>query len=201
MNNKENMLEVALELFSKRGFSGVSVRDICGKLSLKESALYYHFKNKEAILETLYQRVEMLIERMRGAFDGTFEDVSEVSTVEMQMVAKGFLVNYYCDNNVRRLLAMLNIERMSDPIANKKYQLLMYEMPLQQCENVFRKMVEKKIISSDVPELLAKEYLGIILIAYDRYVLGNEEIEKGIMKAVEDVQREIGLFYEEIKSE
>lgn len=47
MINKENMINVALELFSKKGYSGVSVRDICGELGLKESALYYHFKNKE----------------------------------------------------------------------------------------------------------------------------------------------------------
>lgn len=199
MNNKENMIEVSLDLFSKRGFSGVSVRDICGKLNLKESALYYHFKNKEAILETLYQRVEELIESMRGAFDGTFENVNEVSTIAMQMVAKGFLVNYYCDNNVRRLLAMLNIERMSDPIANEKYKMLMYEMPLQQCESVFKKMVEKHIIDCATPELLAKEYLGIIVIAFDRYVLGTEELENGIKKAAADVEREIGLFYEGIK--
>ncbi|MDO5154925.1 MAG: TetR/AcrR family transcriptional regulator [Eubacteriales bacterium] len=199
MNNKENMIEVSLDLFSKRGFSGVSVRDICGKLNLKESALYYHFKNKEAILETLYQRVEILIESMRGTFDGTFENVNEVSTGAMQMVAKGFLVNYYCDNHVRRLLAMLNIERMSDSVANEKYRMLMYEMPLQQCERVFKKMGEKQIIDCKTPDLLAKEYLGIIIIAYDRYVLGNENLEKGIKRALDDVEREVGLFYEGIK--
>ncbi|MBR6850645.1 MAG: helix-turn-helix transcriptional regulator, partial [Lachnospiraceae bacterium] len=48
MNNKDNLIDVSLDLFSKRGFSAVSVRDICGALNLKESALYYHFKNKEA---------------------------------------------------------------------------------------------------------------------------------------------------------
>lgn len=199
MNNRENMLDVSLELFSKRGFSGVTVRDICGELKLKESALYYHFKNKEDILNNLYQRVEELIEVMRSQFNGAFENVNEVSTVAMQMVAKGFLVNYYCDNNVRRLISMLSIERMSNKVADEKYQKLMYDMPLEQCENVFSQMVDKKIVKDLSKELLAKEYLGIITIALDRYVLGKEDILGGIKSACEEVDKEIGLFYEEIK--
>ena len=63
------MQAVALDLFSKRGYSGVSVRDICGELGLKESALYYHFKNKEELLNSLYAKVDQLVEDMRNASD------------------------------------------------------------------------------------------------------------------------------------
>ena len=199
MNNKENMLEVSLELFSKRGFSGVSVRDICGQLNLKESALYYHFKNKEAILDELYQRVEQLIESMRGNFEVAFKDIQKVSTKEMQLVAVGFLLKYYCDNNVRRLLAMLSIERMSDEIADQKYRMLMYEMPLEQCESVFKHMVSRQIVAKLKPELLAREYLGIIVTAFDRYVLGEGDLVQGIEKARAEVFAETGLFYDSIK--
>lgn len=199
MNNKENMLEVSLELFSKRGFSGVSVRDICGQLNLKESALYYHFKNKEAILDELYQRVEQLIENMRGNFEVAFKDIQKVSTKEMQLVAVGFLLKYYCDNNVRRLLAMLSIERMSDEIADQKYRMLMYEMPLEQCESVFKQMVSRQIVAKLKPELLAREYLGIIVTAFDRYVLGEGDLVQGIERARAEVFAETGLFYDSIK--
>lgn len=201
MNNKENMLEVSLELFSKRGFSSVSVRDICGELNLKESALYYHFKNKEDILNTLFQSVEELVDRMRTAFNQSFEQVEKVSTIEMQMVAKNFLASYYCENNVRRLISMLAIERLSNETANEKYQKLMYDMPLEQCENVFAQMSERGLINKFSSKVLAVEYLGIIVMAFDRYVLGSEDIENGMKKALEVVNEEIGLFFESICEE
>lgn len=201
MNNKENMLEVSLELFSKRGFSSVSVRDICGELNLKESALYYHFKNKEDILNTLFQSVEELVDRMRTAFNQSFEQVEKVSTIEMQMVAKNFLASYYCENNVRRLISMLAIERLSNETANEKYQKLMYDMPLEQCENVFAQMSERGLINKLSSKVLAVEYLGIIVMAFDRYVLGSEDIENGMKKALEVVNEEIGLFFESICEE
>lgn len=201
MNNKENMLEVSLELFSKRGFSSVSVRDICGELNLKESALYYHFKNKEDILNTLFQSVEELVDRMRTAFNQSFEQVEKVSTIEMQMVAKNFLASYYCENNVRRLISMLAIERLSNETANEKYQKLMYDMPLEQCENVFAQMSERGLINKLSSKVLAVEYLGIIVMAFDRYVLGSEDIENGMKNALEVVNEEIGLFFESICEE
>ena len=36
---KENILMVSLELFSQRGFSAVSIRDICKKVNIKESSI------------------------------------------------------------------------------------------------------------------------------------------------------------------
>lgn len=199
MNNKENLINVSLELFSKHGFSAVSVRDICGALKLKESALYYHFKNKEAILTYLYEQVDELAEGMRQRFEQAFSIAKEVSTTEMAGVAQGFFVKYYCDNNIRRLISMLSIERMSDPVANEKYLKLMYEMPLEQCRKVFGQMEKRRLIKNGLTELAAQEYLGIITMAFDRYVLGATEVEQGILTGCSEIAKQVGIFYEEIR--
>lgn len=199
MNNKENLIDVSLDLFSKRGFSAVSVRDICGALNLKESALYYHFKNKEAILTYLYQQVDQLVDSMRERFDSAFSIAKKVSTKEMAGVAQGFFAHYYCDKNIRRLICMLSIERMSDPIANDKYLKLMYEMPLEQCNKVFRQMAERKLIKDMPTDLLAQEYLGIITTAFDRHVLGSADVDQGILAGCEEIARNVSAFYKEIR--
>lgn len=199
MNHREELIEVALEMFSKRGFSGVSVRDICGELKLKESALYYHFRNKEAILAALFQRVDALIDEMREEFNNAFAVAENVSVREMQLVARGFLMNYYCESSVRRLIAMLNIERMSNPIANEKYLKLMYELPLKQCTEVFGQMIKRGFVRKMSPELLAKEYIGIITIAFDRHVMGAAAPDQGLRAACDEVEIEIGQFYEGVK--
>lgn len=48
---KQKILDAALNLFSQKGFSAVSIRDICKVVDIKESSIYYHFQNKQAILE------------------------------------------------------------------------------------------------------------------------------------------------------
>ena len=53
---KQRILNVALDLFSQKGFSAVSVRDICKVVDIKESSVYYHFKNKQSIFDELLQQ-------------------------------------------------------------------------------------------------------------------------------------------------
>ena len=55
---KQKILDISLDLFSQNGFSAVSIRDICGCVGIRESSVYYHFKNKQAILDELLQHFE-----------------------------------------------------------------------------------------------------------------------------------------------
>jgi len=52
-DTKQKILNVSLDLFSQKGFSAVSIRDICAQVMIKESTVYYHFKNKQAIFDEL----------------------------------------------------------------------------------------------------------------------------------------------------
>ena len=94
---------------------------------------------------------------------------------------------------------MLSIERLSDPIANDKYLKIMYEMPLEQCNKVFRQMAERKLIKAMPTDLLAQEYLGIITTAFDRHVLGSADVDQGILAGCEEIARNVSAFYKEIR--
>lgn len=53
---REEILRVALDLFTEKGFEGTSTRDISTALGITKSALYYHFPSKEAIASGLMRR-------------------------------------------------------------------------------------------------------------------------------------------------
>lgn len=59
---KPRILETAITLFSMKGYSGVSMRDIAREVGISPPALYNHFENKEALY--------------RAAVSTTFEDKS-----------------------------------------------------------------------------------------------------------------------------
>jgi AcrR family transcriptional regulator len=79
-----------LELFSKKGYQSVSIRDIGKQVGIKESSIYYHFKDKQAIMDSLLSKIDLLIERMKGDFDAEFTKAEEVSEAAVCEVAVGF---------------------------------------------------------------------------------------------------------------
>ena len=62
MTTREKILEVSLDMFAKQGYTAVSIRDICKKVGIKESSVYYHFKNKQSIFDEF---INKLINRWR----------------------------------------------------------------------------------------------------------------------------------------
>jgi AcrR family transcriptional regulator len=50
---RQRILDIALELFTERGFAGTSVADLAGRLGTSKAALYYHFRSKAEIAEAL----------------------------------------------------------------------------------------------------------------------------------------------------
>ncbi|MBG6139595.1 TetR/AcrR family transcriptional regulator [Longispora fulva] len=75
---REEILEIAVELFATRGYHGVSMDDIGGAAGVTGPALYHHFAGKEAMLAAALTPVsEQLLAggRDRVAAGGTAEEV------------------------------------------------------------------------------------------------------------------------------
>ena len=65
-NSKEELLEVAIDLFSEKGYVGTSIRDIAQAVGRSVSNVYHHFKNKEDLwLAILEYSVQGLPDKLR----------------------------------------------------------------------------------------------------------------------------------------
>ena len=53
MQSQQQILHAAKTLFTKKGFSNVSMRDICREARVTAPTVYYYFKNKEALFEAV----------------------------------------------------------------------------------------------------------------------------------------------------
>ncbi|MGW3649853.1 TetR/AcrR family transcriptional regulator [Streptomyces sp. NPDC000878] len=54
---RENVVDIAVELFSKNGYTGTGVADIGEAAGLARGALYYYIGSKEALLAEIHDRV------------------------------------------------------------------------------------------------------------------------------------------------
>jgi len=57
-DKKQRILDVALRLFTKRGYFSTSVHDIQHEAQVSIGSIYHHFGNKEAIAKALFDSIE-----------------------------------------------------------------------------------------------------------------------------------------------
>jgi len=198
-NTKDVIEQVALDLFSKKGYKAVSIRDICKGVGIKESSIYYHFKNKQAIMDSLLEKIDLLIESMKTKFNSTFMQISDVPEVAMCEVAVGLLTNYLLNPYVYQMIAVLTIERMSDDSASKNYQRIVFELPLQQQEQIFAQMILKGFVKENTPTVLAQEYYAVVYFAFQKNCIGCELTNEKIKFASDEIRRNIADIYRKMR--
>ncbi|HUK49445.1 MAG TPA: TetR/AcrR family transcriptional regulator [Terriglobales bacterium] len=55
-SQEQKILDVAKDLFTRRGFSNVAIRDICRAADVTPPTVYYYFKNKEALFDAVVRK-------------------------------------------------------------------------------------------------------------------------------------------------
>lgn len=71
-NTKQQILRVAGELFSQRGYFGVSMQDIANELDITKAALYYHYKSKDDLAEILLRNAVLELKKeLKQAVDNS----------------------------------------------------------------------------------------------------------------------------------
>jgi AcrR family transcriptional regulator len=70
--DRGELLRVAAELFSQRGYQGVSLEEVAGRLGVKKASLYHYIDSKQMLLLEICERwVDAIEERMRPIADST----------------------------------------------------------------------------------------------------------------------------------
>jgi AcrR family transcriptional regulator len=77
-DTRDRILEASLTLFNARGEPNVSTNHIADELEISPGNLYYHFRNKDDIIEQLFARYEVRMDSALAAPDDrqpTLEDI------------------------------------------------------------------------------------------------------------------------------
>ena len=78
VGTRDKIINASIILFSDKGYSKTSVRDIAKEVGIKPASLYSHFESKEEILHTLY---DYFFENRNKVFPNVQELVKLVETL------------------------------------------------------------------------------------------------------------------------
>lgn len=152
VSTKDRILQESMKLFSVQGYDAVSVRMIAAAVGIRDSALYKHFTNKQAIFDAI---VEMSRQRFWDKYKQMKVQMnSELDFVEMCLRMFHFQTQ---DEWIVRFRQMLVIEQFKNPKAAQTYKELFIDMPVDNQERIFQKLIEVGIMRDNNARVMAME--------------------------------------------
>ncbi len=157
---KERILTAALEMFSQNGYAGTNIRELAASLGMGKSSLYRHFESKEAIWNTLLDRMIAYYGERFGSpehLPPVPDSLEGLAALTMRMV--DFTVH---DEKIVMTRKVLAIEQFRDDrarmLASRHFLTGLTEM----FTPIFAGMMEKGLFRADDPAMLAFAYTAPI---------------------------------------
>ncbi len=184
MTTKEKILDVALTLFSIQGYDAVSIRDIAKQVGIKESSIYNHFLNKQAIFDGIMALCQTHMMKHYEALQldqtlrGDFEIYDGIPADQLTQIALDHFKFYVSDDIMLRYRRLLTIEQFRTSSVSLIYRDLFIDQPIQFQTRLFQFLVERKALKRSDPSAMAYEFYAPIFLLMCRYDELNEEAER-----------------------
>jgi len=157
-NTKKLIEEAAMALFATYGYKGASVRKIAAEVGIRESALYNHFANKEAIFLAIAAR----------AFASPFaHEYNDAQLRELALKGKPFLHRFMTefklmsfDKNHEKLFRFMFIELMQNDVFRMGFKKEFHDANVKILSSGFFTMMQEGLIRSEDPMVMANAFLG-----------------------------------------
>jgi AcrR family transcriptional regulator len=197
---KERIFDVSLDLFSQKGFDAVSVREIAREVGIRESSIYNHYKNKEAILTAIMEYFVAELSQSSLNEEVGDELISQGPEVYFKVGAEMF-ISQVNTPKMEKIWRLVSIELNHNEKIRNFFKKDLLEVPIDIWENVFRIMIEKKLIKPFDPRMLAYEYFSFgIYLFFEYFVLKyNEDYDSFMDLALEKMSKHSEFLLDAIK--
>ncbi len=195
---KEKILKTALRLFASKGYKATTVRDIAGAMGIKQSALYNHFKNKDAILEALVE--QLTSSAIVHLFDGkTPQEAAKGGKALLMGIATRFKLMGF-DNKNEALFKLLMQEMFRNEHIREIYNEYFYQENVKALSAALFVMMQEETIRSGDPLLLANEFFAPLFF-YQMQVSLLKLDKKSTSSVVTLFEKHVDFFWDSIKLE
>lgn len=201
VNNKQKIFEISIELFSKFGYDGVSIRQIASNVGIKESSIYNHYNSKEEIMDSI---LTYYIERMLSE-DIPIDDASanlDVSFDHFYQAGLNAFAMQLKDEKMSKITRIILIESYHNERINDFLKKSILEDAIKGWIILFDLMKSKKLIREDADSLQLAEsfYKYGLFLLYEHYIINYpEDDEIFVERLCEKSKNHIELLFESVR--
>lgn len=199
---KQKILDVSLDLFSQKGFSAVSIREICKAVAIKESSVYYHFKNKRAIFNELLQQFEIIADDLMCQLEQGIMNPPDIFGENLyEKTCVCFFENYLMDEYCNKMLRLLLIEHLHNEEMQKMYDCWLFDKPLKFQSKVFSVLAMAGIIKKADSNYLAVKFYAPIFLFMQRWLFSGALTEECKQTFRENAYKHVNHFFSEMEEQ
>lgn len=190
METKEMILEAALNLFSQKGYDASSVRDIAARIGIKDSSLYFHYKNKQAILDALMNQFITISEQMMAIMDNNIESITSMEDTTFYAVTERYVESYFMNDFICRFIMVMNHERSHNEQLRDCYIKWCIEKTIEFQSQMIAKLQAIGYLKKLDTQYITLEYYAPIFLFFNQYMnqnhMNQQAFEEAVLKASEN---------------
>lgn len=201
VNNRDKIFEVSVNLFSKYGYDGVSIRRIAREVGIKESSIYNHYKSKESILDAI---LEYYISKMTSD-EIPLSKASENLDFGIDFFYKAGLELYkskLCEPQMMEITRIILVEAYHNEKIRNFVKNAMIAGPINGWIELFDLMKSKGLIRKDCDSKQLAEsffYYGLFLFV-EHFIINYPEDDEAFLDdlAIKS-ERQMKLIFNSVK--
>ncbi len=202
LTTSEKILDVAIDLIAKEGFDAVSIREIAKTVGIRESSIYNHFKSKDELLDTIIDYFVVELARASAPAVDIEGQLEEVGVEKYMEIGSTAFIERMMNPRVAKIWRVLSIELYHNKKIKDFFIQTMLKGPLDGWEQIFSTMIEKKLIKSYDPRMLAREFFsfGIYLYFVQFFVKYDENSRWFDNESLKELDDHIKFFITAVKA-
>lgn len=196
-STKATIINRALTLFSKRGFEGVSMREIAAAVGIKAASIYNHFKNKEeifsSIIDEMSRRYEVAVLQMQvpeGEPAQAAEEYKELTVDALVSMAGNLFMYFAKDDFASQFRRMLTAEQFRSQKAGDTFQSFYIEGAIHYQTSLFARMIQNGTFIECDPQIMALAFYSPIYLLLCKYDALPDKTDE----ALEIIERHVKQF-------
>ncbi|HQO03164.1 MAG TPA: TetR/AcrR family transcriptional regulator [Spirochaetota bacterium] len=194
---RDSILEEALDLFSKKGYSGTSIRDIVHRVGIKGSSLYNHFSGKDEILTTLLDDFNLLdlVNSM-----GIDSPEAQGNTLPKALTAiTDALLQFLETVRHKKFIKIVFMELLNETGTSNKIFTDYLDEFRASVARLLKGFMDRKIIIEADPLFLANEFILSLTYSQFEFIILNKG-PKDLKGMREYYTRHVDFFWESVRA-
>ncbi len=196
-STKKKIMSAGLDLFSKYGFAGSSIRHIARDVGIRESAIYNHFSSKEKILSEILEEYNESAAGVQLLTDDLLNELENPKKFLSKFSEK--LLDHWNSDYERKILRLMVFEEFRDNSASKNSLSKLMSSLRELWIIIFNEMKKLDIIKRLDSKALADEFIAVLFFIRIEYLSGGDS--RSIADAKKKLKSHIDFFWNAVKGE
>ena len=203
MDTKKKILDVALTLFSEKGYGNVYVGQIAEGVGIKAPSLYKHYKSKQDIFEAILEEMRNRYNKEATHLNITGNDFlmdselyKNISEDELVKMGIGLFLFFLHDEYECKFRKMLTIEQFSNKELAELFSHQYFNEPLKYQTGLLQLLIMQGYMKNEDANVTALQFFApiyLLMTVCDR----EPQREKEALQILEKHIRQFNRMYKE----